>query len=156
VADRLRVISNSGQSLRINVDTGATTTDGAINRAGAAPMVAAAAYTNSVPNATATQLFDVDSTSSVLALQNPPNDGTLVNVGPLGVTIAGDGGMDIAGGANGLVLAALRTTAGGPTSLYRVDITTGSGTLIGGAANPAASRIGSGMPGVKDIAIWLR
>jgi hypothetical protein len=156
VADRLRVISNSGQSLRINVDTGATTTDGAINRASAAPMVAAAAYTNSIPNATATQLFDVDSTSSVLALQNPPNDGTLVNVGPLGVTVAGDGGMDIAGGANGLVLAALRTTAGGPTSLYRVDITTGAGTLIGGAANPAASRIGSGMPGVKDIAIWLR
>ena len=156
VADRLRVISNSGQNLRINVDTGATTTDGVINRAGAAPMVAAAAYTNSVLNATATQLFDVDSTSSVLALQNPPNDGTLVNVGPLGVTVAGDGGMDIAGGANGLVLAALRTTAGGPTSLYRVDITTGAGTLIGGAANPAASRIGSGMPGVKDIAIWLR
>ena len=156
VADRLRVISNSGQSLRINVDTGATTTDGAINRAGVAPVVAAAAYTNSIPNATATQLFDVDSASSVLALQNPPNDGTLVNVGPLGVTIAGDGGMDIAGGANGLVLAALRTTDGGPTSLYRVDITTGAGTLIGGAANPAASRIGSGMPGVKDIAIWLR
>jgi len=156
VADRLRVISNSGQNLRINVDTGATTTDGVINRAGAAPSVAAAAYTNSILNATTTQLFDVDSTSSVLALQNPPNDGTLVNVGPLGVTIAGDGGMDIAGGANGLVLAALRTTAGGPTSLYRVDITTGAGTLIGGAANPAASRIGSGMPGVKDIAIWLR
>ena len=156
VADRLRVISNSGQNLRINVDTGATTTDGVINRAGAAPMVAAAAYTNSILNATTTQLFDVDSTSSVLALQNPPNDGTLVNVGPLGVTIAGDGGMDIAGGANGLVLAALRTTAGGPTSLYRVDITTGAGTLIGGAANPVASRIGSGMPGVKDIAIWLR
>lgn len=156
VADRLRVISNSGQNLRINVDTGATTTDGVINRAGVAPSVAAAAYTNSILNATTTQLFDVDSTSSVLALQNPPNDGTLVNVGPLGVTIAGDGGMDIAGGANGLVLAALRTTAGGPTSLYRVDITTGAGTLIGGAANPAASRIGSGMPGVKDIAIWLR
>jgi hypothetical protein len=156
VADRLRVISNSGQSLRINVDTGATTTDGALNRTGVAPIVAAAAYTNSIPNATATQLFDVDSASSVLALQNPPNDGTLVNVGPLGVTVAGDGGMDIAGGANGLVLAALRTTDGGPTSLYRVDITTGAGTLIGGAANPAASRIGSGMPGVKDIAIWLR
>ncbi len=156
VADRLRVISNSGQNLRINVDTGATTTDGVINRAGVAPSVAAAAYTNSIPNATATQLFDVDSASSVLALQNPPNDGTLVNVGPLGVTIAGDGGMDIAGGANGLVLAALRTTDGGPTSLYRVDITTGAGTLIGGAANPAASRIGSGTPGIKDIAIWLR
>ncbi len=156
VADRLRVISNSGQSLRINVDTGATTTDGALNRAGVAPVVAAAAYTNSVPNATTTQLFDVDSASSVLALQNPPNDGTLVNVGPLGVTIAGDGGMDIAGGANGLVLAALRTTDGGPTSLYRVDITTGAGTPVGGAATPSTSVIGTGTPGVKDIAIWLR
>lgn len=145
VADRLRVISNTGQSLRINVDTGATTTDGNINRAGVAPVVAAAAYTNSIPGATATQLFDVDSASSVLALQNPPNDGTLVNVGPLGVTIAGDGGMDIGGGANGLVLAALRTAAGGPTSLYRVDLTTGAATLVGG-----------GMPGLKDIAIWLR
>lgn len=156
VADRLRVIGNTGQSLRINVDTGATTTDGNINRAGVAPIVAAAAYTNSVPNATATQLFDVDSASSVLALQNPPNDGTLVNVGPLGVTVAGDGGMDIGGGENGLVLAALRTTAGGPSSLYRVNLTTGAGTPVNGAATPATSVIGSGTTGVRDIAIWLR
>jgi len=155
-ADRLRVISDSGQSLRINVDTGATTTDGNINRAGVAPRVAAAAYTNSIPNAASTQLFDVDAASSVLALQNPPNDGTLVNVGPLGVTVAGDGGMDIGGGANGLVLAALRTTAGGPSSLYRVDLTTGAATLVNGAATPATSVIGSGTPGVRDIAIWLR
>jgi hypothetical protein len=156
VADRLRVIGNSGQSLRINVDTGATTTDGAINRAGVAPVVAAAAYTNSIPNATATQLFDVDSASGVLALQNPPNEGTLANVGPLGVTIAGDGGMDIAGGANGLVLAALRTTASGASALYRVDLATGAATPVNGAATPATSRIGSGTPGVRDIAIWLR
>jgi len=155
-ADRLRVISDSGQSLRINVDTGATTTDGNINRAGVAPVVVAAAYTNSIPNAASTQLFDVDGASSVLALQNPPNDGTLVNVGPLGVTVAGDGGMDIGGGANGLVLAALRATAGGPSSLYRVDLATGAATLVNGAATPATSVIGSGTPGVRDIAIWLR
>jgi len=156
VADRLRVIGNTGQSLRINVDTGATITDGNINRAGVAPIVAAAAYTNSVPNATATQLFDVDGASSVLALQNPPNDGTLVDVGPLGVTVAGDGGMDIGGGENGLVLAALRTTAGGPSSLYRVNLATGAGIPVNGAATPATSVIGSGTPGLRDIAIWLR
>lgn len=155
MADRLRVISNTGQSLRINVDTGATTTDGNINRAGAAPVVTAAAYTNSIPNASATQLFDIDSTSSVLALQNPPNDGTLVNVGPLGMTIAGDAGMDIGGGANGLVLAALRTTATGPSSLYRIDLTSGAATPINGTATPATSTIGTG-PGLRDIAIWLR
>jgi hypothetical protein len=156
VADRLRVIGDTGQSLRINVDTGATTTDGAINRAGVPPSVTAAAYTNSIPNAAATQLFDVDGASSVLALQNPPNDGTLVNVGALGVTIAGSGGMDIGGGNNGLVLAALRTTAGGASSLYRVDLATGAATLVNGAATPATSRIGSGTTGVRDIAIWLR
>ena len=31
LADRLRIVSDTGQSLRINVDTGATTTDGNIN-----------------------------------------------------------------------------------------------------------------------------
>jgi hypothetical protein len=155
VADRLRVIGNSGQSLRINVDTGATTTDGNINRAAAPAVVSAAAYTNSIPGATTTQLFDIDSAAGVLALQNPPNDGTLSNVGPLGVTFAGDGGMDIGGGANGLVLAALRSSAGGASSLYRVDLTTGAATPVNGAATPAASVIG-GATGVRDIAIWVR
>ncbi|WP_273027918.1 DUF4394 domain-containing protein [Massilia timonae] len=160
VADRLRVISDSGQSLRINVDTGATTTDGNINRAGVAPRVVAAAYTNSIPTPASTQLFDVDGASSVLALQNPPNDGTLVDVGPLGVTVAGAGAMDIGGGENGLVLAALRTTAGGPSSLYRVNLSSGAATLVNGAATPATSVIGGSSgnsgPGVRDIAIWLR
>lgn len=156
VADRLRVIGNTGQSLRINVDTGATTTDGAINRAGAAPTVTAAAYSNSFAGTTATMLFDIDTASAALALQNPPNDGTLVNVGALGVAVAGDIGFDIAGGANGLALAALRTSATGPSSLYRIDLATGAAVLSGGAATPAASLIGSGAVGLVDIAIALK
>lgn len=156
VADRLRVIGNSGQNLRINVDTGATTTDGAINRAGAAPAISAAAYTNSVAGAAATMLFDVDSASGVLALQSPPNDGTLTDVGALGVASAGDGGMDIGGGANGLVLAALRTAATGASTLYRVDLATGAATPVNGTATPAASVIGNGTQGVRDIAILIR
>ena len=39
VADRLRVITNTGQNLRINVDTGATITDGAINLTESNPTV---------------------------------------------------------------------------------------------------------------------
>ena len=155
VADRLRVIGNTGQSLRINVDTGATTTDGAINRAGALPAVTAAAYTNSIPGATATQLFDIDTDSDSLALQNPPNDGLLANVGSLGVAVAGDAGFDIAGGANGIALAALRTGAGGPSSLYRIDLATGAATLAAGAANPALSVVGNSL-GLRDIAISLQ
>lgn len=156
VADRLRVIGNTGQSLRINVDTGATTTDGAINRAGASPVVTAAAYTNSFAGTAATMLFDIDTASASLALQNPPNDGTLANVGLLGVAVAGDAGFDIAGGANGLALAALRTEAGGPSSLYRVDLATGAAVPSGGAATPSASAIGNGTVGLSDIAIVLK
>jgi len=154
VADRLRVIGDGGQNLRINVDTGATTTDGAINRAGAVPMVTAGAYTNSYAGATATTLYDIDGAN--LAMQSPPNDGVLANVGPLGVAAMGDNGMDIAGGANGLVLAALRTGVNGPSSLYRIDLATGAATLVNGTATPASSVIGNGQVGVRDIAIWMK
>ncbi len=154
VADRLRVIGNTGQSLRINVDTGATTTDGAINRAGALPVITAAAYTNSIAGATTTALYDIDTASASLALQNPPNDGTLVNVGLLGVLPAGDVGFDIAGGANGLALAALRTTPTGASSLYRIDLATGAAVPSGASA--AASLIGSGQVGLTDLAIAIK
>ncbi|ATQ76844.1 DNA polymerase I [Massilia violaceinigra] len=156
VADRLRVISNAGQSLRINVDTGATTTDGSINRAGANPVVTAGAYTNSFAGTSATMLFVADTSSDNLALQNPPNDGTLTNIGAFGLDVVGDASMDIAGGANGLVLAALRSTASGPSTLYRVDLATGAAVPVTGAANAAASVIGSGGAAVVDIAISLK
>jgi hypothetical protein len=154
-ADRLRVIGNTGQNLRINVDTGATSTDTPINRAGAAPAVSGAAYTNSFAGAASTTLFDLDTAGATLAVQNPPNDGALANVGALGVGIAGDVGMDIAGGANGLALAALRRSATGPSSLYRIDLATGAATLVNGAATPAASAIGTGATGLADIAIAI-
>ena len=155
VADRLRVIGNTGQSLRINVDTGATTTDSAVNRAGGTvPAVTGAAYTNSYAGTTATALYDIDIATASLALQNPPNDGNLVNVGSLGVAAAGDVGFDIAGGANGLALAALRTVPAGPSSLYRIDLTTGAAALSG--SNAAVSLVGNGQVGLVDLAIAIR
>lgn len=156
VADRLRVIGNTGQSLRINVDTGAATTDGSIKRAGAAPVVSAGAYTNSFAGTTATMLMVLDSDSDSLALQNPPNDGTLSNIGPLGLDLAGDGGMDIAGGANGMVLASLRTAGAGPSRLYRVDLASGAALPVNGAADTALSVIGGGGINVIDLAVWLK
>ena len=144
------------RNLRINVDTGAATTDGAINRAGAAPVVAAGAYTNSFAGTTATMLLVLDSDSDNLALQNPPNDGTLANIGALGLNLSGDNGMDIAGGANGLALAALCTASTGPSRLYRVDLVTGAALPINGAANPALSLVGAGTLNVIDIAISLK
>jgi hypothetical protein len=156
VADRLRVISSTGQSLRINVDTGATTTDGNVNRAGALPTVSAAAYSNNFFGTTATSLFVLDTSSDSLALQNPPNDGTLTNIGLIGVDAVGDAGMDITGGDNGLVLATVRTAVAGPSSLYRVNLLTGAAAPINGVANPALSVIGSGSLNVVDVAVSLK
>lgn len=156
VADRLRVVSDTGQNLRINVDTGATTTDGTINQAGATPLVTAAAYTNSFDGTSSTMLFDIDNNSDNLALQNPPNDGTLINVGALGVDAVGNVGMDIAGGANGLVLGALRASAGGATSIYRINLTSGAASLINGTTNPALSLVGNGAVSLRDVAISLK
>ena len=157
VADRLRVVSDSGVNLRINADTGGVTTDGTINRAGAPAAVAGGAYSNSFAGARSTVLYDLDAASAVLAQQVPPNDGTLVNVGALGVPFSGNASMDIAGGANGLVLAALRTGAAGPYTLYTVSLTTGAATLYRNTTGDAARSLigGSAGPAVRDIAIKL-
>ena len=152
VADRLRVIGDSGQNLRINVDNGATTTDGPVNSNG----VTAAAYTNSYAGATATVLYDINTSGGNLVTQNPPNDGILVNVGSLGANAVGDVAMDIAGGANGLALAALRGSTNGASLLYRVDLATGAAVPVNGTGTVANSAIGNGQVGLIDLAISLK
>lgn len=152
VADRLRVIGDSGQNLRINVDNGATTTDGPVSSNG----VTAAAYTNSYAGATATVLYDINTSGGNLVTQNPPNDGILVNVGSLGANAVGDVAMDIAGGANGLALAALRGSTNGASLLYRVDLATGAAVPVNGTGTVANSAIGNGQVGLIDLAISLK
>lgn len=68
-ADRLRIVSNTGQNLRINVDTGATTTDGAINGGAANAAVTASAYTNSFAATGTTTLYAIDSSNDTLFTQ---------------------------------------------------------------------------------------
>jgi hypothetical protein len=145
VPDRLRIIGNSGQSLRVNVDSGVVIVDGSINQP--APSVHAAAYTNNVfPAPATTQLFVIDAGTGSLLLQSPPNAGTLNNVGALSVTdsFTTTSGFDIAGGASGLVLAALQRSVamGSPAEasrLYRINLVTGAaseiapGVFLGGA-----------------------
>ncbi|WP_119153499.1 DUF4394 domain-containing protein [Caldimonas tepidiphila] len=156
VADRLRVVSDTGQNLRINVDTGATTTDGEVRRATGSASVAAAAYTNSFAGAQATTLFDLDAAADVLAQQVPPNEGTLVEVGPLGRDVAaGSVAFDIAGGGNA-AYAALRSGASGPFSLYSVSLATGAVATPPGLSDPALAQIGgAGGPQLLDIAVRL-
>lgn len=159
-ADRLRVISQTGQNLRINVDTGATITDGNLNGL-LNPQVAAAAYTNSYQGAvSSTALFDLDNTSNRLLQQIPPNDGNLVSIGALGITLGTNSGFDIAGGDNGLALATVADVSSNTSSLYRINLTTGAATpaiAVGGTANLQASKIGTNTtPALIDLAIWLK
>ncbi len=96
VPDRLRVVSDTDQNLRINVDTGITTVDQRLQyaagdpSAGTNPSVTGAAYTNNVPPSPrdpatfGTTLYDIDAGNSALVTQNPPNAGTLNTVGKLG------------------------------------------------------------------------
>lgn len=147
VPDRLRVLSSNGQSLRINVDTGVTITDGAINGVANA-VVSAAAYTNSFqrPTGGTTMLLDLDQVGNQLLLQNPPNDGVVSVIGAFGAALrlGASNGMDIAGGDNGMVLA---TNGAG---LYRINLMTGAATEL-------APKIGNNTtPALIDLAILLK
>lgn len=148
VADRLRVIGADGVSLRINVDTGATTVDKPLNydatdaSNGKKPAVAAGAYTNSMKGAKGTELFHVDGSNGALVLQNPPNDGVLKTRGMVGVTAPADVVMDIANEGEGKNTAYL--IAG--NALYTVDLASGKATQVG---------MIKGMNGkLVDIAVW--
>lgn len=147
-ADRLRVIGADGQSLRINVDDGATTIDKPLNydaadaNSGKKPMVVAGAYTNSTKGAKSTELFHVDGATGALVLQSPPNDGILKSRGAAGVPNLADAVMDIDNEAEGKNTAYL--IAGG--TLYTIDLASGKATQLGAI---------KGMNGkLLDIAVW--
>lgn len=164
-ADRLRVISNTGQSLRINVDTGDTIRDGDIKGIAGA-IISAAAYSNSFKTSVvglATELFDLDQTNQIVVKQDPPNTGTLNRIGGLGINLGLDNGFDIAGGDNGYALATV-ANASGPSVLYRVDLSTTMSDSrakpainVDGTPNVAASSIGitATLP-LIDLAILLK
>ncbi len=135
--DRLRIVSDTGQNLRVNPDNGVAIVDGQLN--GAATGANASGYTNSFNGATTTTLYAISSVSDTLYMQNPPNAGTLVTAGPLGIDAASTNGFDILS-ADSTALAAL--TVGGSTNLYRINLTTGAASSIGPIGNGQTSLTG--------------
>jgi Domain of unknown function (DUF4394) len=96
-ADRLRIVSDTGQNLRINVVDGSTNVDGTLNNAGTTALgVTGAAYVNNDADAnTGTTLFDVDTALDQVSIQSPPNNGSLVATGKLGVDTGANAAFDI-------------------------------------------------------------
>ena len=131
-ADRLRLVGDNDQDFRINVDTGEVTVDGTLAFAdgdfnsGVNPNVTAAAYTNSFDGTESTQLYDIDTLLNDVVLQDPPNDGTLVTVGDLGIDFDTLGGFDIVSSPNGENAA----FAVSNSTLYSIDLNTGVASSI--------------------------
>ena len=127
-SDSIRVISNTGQNLRVSSANGtsnAATTDTPLPPG--TTGVCAAAYTNNFDGATTTTLYVIDSQTDKLFRMDPANKGTLVEIGPLGVNVDDSNGFDI-GGTSGKAYALL--TVSGATKVYTINLTTGAATAV--------------------------
>jgi uncharacterized protein DUF4394 len=125
VADRLRVVSKDGQNLRINVDTGATTTDAELNPG--TPAISAAAYSNGFAAACRTRLYVIDTSANELLLQDPPNAGTLTKIAEIAAP-AGSGdwaGFEIISDSDGSSSALALFPADQGTTIQDLDLATG-------------------------------
>jgi hypothetical protein len=143
-ADRLRIVSDTGQNLAHNVNDGGVTVANATLTytappAAAAPAlgITAAAYTNNDLNqaTTGTTLFDLDTTLDQVVIQSPPGNGILVATGKLGVDAAAASGFDIYSVlANGVTVANVpfaTLAVNGTYRLYSVNLTTGQAFSLG-------------------------
>lgn len=124
--DRIRIVSDAGMNIRVNPNDGTLgAADMDLNPG--TPKINAAAYANNLPTATTTTLFDIDSETDKLYKQMPPNDGTLVEVGSLGIDVTDANGFDI-GPIGGSAWALL--TVGTTTAVYTIDVETGTATKV--------------------------
>ena len=141
--DRLRVISDTGQNLRVNVDDGTTMTDGPLTYpatptapAATATGVTGAAYTNNDADAnTATTLYDIDSTLDQTVIQSPANSGMLAATGKLTVDTNPTVGFDIYSairdGSTVRVQGFASLTVGGQSGFYKIKLFSGRATSQG-------------------------
>ena len=164
VVDRIRVISDSGQNLRLNPNDGTlTATDTALAFAGGDPNAGVpahavgAAYANNFAGATQTTLFVIDSNLDILTTQGSPNGtptspntGQLFTVGALGFNTSDLAAFDISG-FSGIAYASLTAPGANFSQLFTINLTTGAATLvgtIGGGASVTslAAPVGNAVP----------
>jgi hypothetical protein len=158
--DRIRVVSTNRADVRLNPNNGAlAATDGQLTyaptdaNANATPRIGSVGYTNSYPGSTSTTLYDIDEALSTLAIQNPPNAGTLNTTGPLtGLTLSSSNALvdvDVYFDRTNLTNEAYLTAnpgGQGTSNLYTLALGSGSTTLVGA--------IGLGIP-VRDVSAQL-
>jgi hypothetical protein len=151
VVDRIRVVSNTSQNLRLNPNDGTlAATDTALAfatgdpNAGATARVVSSAYSNNFAGAGSTTLYGIDSNLDILVTQGSPggsptspNTGQLFTVGALGFNTSDLAGFDVSG-TSATAFAALTAPAGNFSQLFTINVNTGAATLVG--------TIGGGVP----------
>lgn len=138
VPDRLRVVSDQDQNLRINVDNGATITDGSFRNSGN-PTITGAAYTNNDTNpATGTTLYYIDTVANALFTTADANSGVVTQVGNgFNFDVSNVNGFDIST-VNGVntAFAVLQREGSGVSELFTINLQTGlaasQGPIAGG------------------------
>ena len=131
MVDRIRIVSNTDQNLRVHPTTGVTTVDGRINPSSAS--VTGVAYDNNDTDpATGTELYAIDATVDVLYEIDPPNAGTLIMPLSIKLKLEGDGGFDIAPRSAsvtsdiGLALYEVNKKS----TLFQIDVETGETRIL--------------------------
>lgn len=131
--DRIRIVSNTGQNLRVHPDTGAVVAiDGFLKyNDGAVPTVVTCAYTNGVAGATSTTLYGFDLSRRAIVTQAPPNEGNLtLNFQLRGPAFSEVTGFDISPVGNKGYLATRETNAA-RVQLHEVTFANGTAALTG-------------------------
>jgi hypothetical protein len=161
VLDRLRVVSDADQNLRVNPVNGQVITDNPLGYGasdtnfGANPNIVAAGYSNSFVGATSTTLFNIDSNLDVFTQQDPPNNGLLRTFGSMTDPANGFAtvntteltGLDVRGSDNAIF--ASFTAVGDTTSKLSLIVPSCFGC---GASATTIGTIGGGEL-IRDIAI---
>jgi len=141
--DRLRIISNTGQNLAVNLEAeggaGNTSVDTALDTAN----LSGAGYSNNVRDAASTQLFYIDSAGAALRTTAAPASGATTLVGVLNQDVGALNGFDIrsSGASQSAVLAAESAGVGGSV-IYSVDLASGAATVSNNSV--AASTVAGG------------
>lgn len=146
--DRVRVVNDGDENLRLNPNTSALFNDTNLTPAG--QKVTSIAYDRVdipvppiVPNNTT--LFGISLSSNSLVTIGgvngvpSPNGGVLMNAKPLGLALALNSvpGFDIS--PSGIAFATLEDAATGLPGVYTIDLNTGAATLVGTLPQPLSS-----------------
>ena len=148
VTDRLRVVSDSGQNLRIDVDSGATITDAPLTSGGSARAgINGAAYTNAFAAACRSTAYFIDSTTDELLTTSDAIGGALTAVGPLGVDASAVSDFEIATAADGTNKGYAVLVVGGAPTSYEINLGNGTAASAGPVTRLDANEV------VRDTAV---